>query len=462
MSRMIQTALLIALAAAGPAQAFEIQAKIKQVDTERRTVVFITGDSERTVKIGEEVQVLGRDGQPLAEGIKSPQLTAGSAVNISFDRQGDRRVMTAIRLRAQSDVGQFAAGKPPAIGQSNPPPARAAESAHPPSSADTQTPSAVDTSHLVPLSDMGGSTKYQGFAGGLYPEGSNVRPTAHEQAGLELAKTMQPLDANGQPQSAGKIGLLTVGFSNTLQCSRGFIEVAAEDKSINPHVVIVNGAQGGRSAFMTQNPKDGAVGEQYWNKIVDQLRAAGLTPAQVQVVWLKQTDANLNPGMLKNMHLPAYDSPLLQGFPKGQQTYEAELKQIVRVIHTLFPQVRLTYVSSRSYGGWTSHGGNSEPWSYETGFGVKWLIEAQLKGEADLNFDPAKGAVAAPWLSWGPYLWANGAKPRGDGLTVVYEDYSDKDHMHHSPQGIRKMGQRLVDFFKTDATTKTWFLAPGA
>jgi len=33
-----------------------------------------------------------------------------------------------------------------------------------------------------------------------------------------------------------------------------------------------------------------------------------------------------------------------------------------------------------------------------------------LTGKGDLNFDPRfhKGKVVAPWLSWGPYLWARG------------------------------------------------------
>ena len=42
--------------------------------------------------------------------------------------------------------------------------------------------------------------------------------------------------------------------------------------------------------------------------------------------------------------------------------------------------------------------GNSEPFSYESGFAVKWLVEQQLKGDPALNYDPQKGTVQAPWL----------------------------------------------------------------
>src|SRR5438105_7454696 len=99
------------------------------------------------------------------------------------------------------------------------------------------------------LADMGPSDEYHGYKGGLYPNVTNTRPAAHEQAGLLLGRQVQPLDSDGKPAADGKIVLLTIGFSNTSQCSQGLIEVARDDRDLNPHVVIVNGAQGGRSAF---------------------------------------------------------------------------------------------------------------------------------------------------------------------------------------------------------------------
>jgi hypothetical protein len=90
---------------------------------------------------------------------------------------------------------------------------------------------------------------------------------------------------------------------------------------------------------------------------------------------------------------------------------------------------------------------------------VKWLIESQIGGAPDLNFDPDRGPVRAPWLAWGPYLWADGVKPRGDGLTYAKSDFGP-DGTHPSPTvGRDKVARLLLNLFKTDPTARLWFLA---
>jgi hypothetical protein len=32
--------------------------------------------------------------------------------------------------------------------------------------------------------------------------------------------------------------------------------------------------------------------------------------------------------------------------------------------------------------------------------------------------------------------------------------------MHHSAQGMKKIGGQLLQFFKTDTTTREWFVKP--
>jgi hypothetical protein len=176
---------------------------------------------------------------------------------------------------------------------------------------------------------------------------------------------------------------------------------------------------------------------------VDQrLKDAGVTRAQVQVIWIKQADAGPT-----------------EGFPKYAQTLQSELTRIVQLFPERFPNVKLVYLSSRTFGGYAKTRLNPEPYAYESGFSVKWLIEEQIKGDKGLNFDSSQGKVKAPWLSWGPYLWANGTTKRADGFRWEEKD-SASDGTHESPRGQEKVGKLLLEFFKTDTTTKPWFLKP--
>jgi hypothetical protein len=71
--------------------------------------------------------------------------------------------------------------------------------------------------------------------------------------------------------------------------------------------------------------------------------------------------------------------------------------------------------------------------------------------------------VKAPWLSWGPYLWANGSTPRAaDGFSYDPSDFAPADGTHHSPAGSEKIGRLMLRFFKSDTTSRPWFLGPGS
>jgi hypothetical protein len=183
-------------------------------------------------------------------------------------------------------------------------------------------------------------------------------------------------------------------------------------------------------------------GKEYWDRVEQQLKKAGVTAAQVQAAWVKEADANPKPG-----------------FPAHAKTLQGELERIVRVMHDRFPNLKLLYLSSRIYGGYAAIPLNPEPFAYESGFSVKWLIEKQIKGEPELNYDPARGDVKAPWLSWGPYLWANGTTRSSEGLAYEPGDF-EADGTHPSATGRRKVAEQLLKFFKEDPTAKRWFVKP--
>ena len=235
--------------------------------------------------------------------------------------------------------------------------------------------------------------------------------------------------------------MLAVGMSNTTQAFSTFKRIADADKEKNPDLVLVDGAQGGMTAARIKDPDDKGSGTKYWEVVDQRLKAAGVTGDQVQIAWIKQADAGPT-----------------QGFPKYAQTLCDELRQIVRAMQVRFPNLKMVYLSSRTYGGYAKTGLNPEPYAYESGFSVKWLIEEQLKGDKELNFDPTKGAVNAPWLSWGPYLWANGTAKNADGLSYEEADFNDRDGTHPSPAGQKKVAEHMLRFFKAEPTARPWFV----
>jgi len=288
---------------------------------------------------------------------------------------------------------------------------------------------------FLPLNDLGAGT-YQGFEGGFYPGGTNVRPASHDQA-LDRVGRVMLLDAQGFPDTAtGKIVLMSVGMSNTTQEFSAFVPLANADPAKNSRLVIVDAAEGGQDATLISNPNAA-----YWSHVNQRLANAGVTPQQVEAIWLKEARAGPT-----------------EAFPADAQILRDQLRSIVQIIKSRYPNTRSVYLSSRTYAGYASSTLNPEPYAYQSGFAVKWLIEEQLAGSAALNFDPGNGPVMAPWLSWGPYLWADGLTPRSDGLTWACDDFQSSDGTHPTTSGRNKVAGLLLDFFKTDPTTAPWFV----
>jgi hypothetical protein len=291
---------------------------------------------------------------------------------------------------------------------------------------------------LIPLPDLG-KGMYKGEQGGLYPGGTNAPPAGHLKAGIAIAKTIQPLDAEGRPSPDGKIVVISVGMSNTTMKFQMFQRLASEQHDLNPHVVLVDGAQGGQVAWITSK-----AGTPFWEVVGERLVKAGVTAAQVQAAWLLQA----NPG------------PRAE-FPVEMKELQRNIEDTLNVMHDRFPNLKITYLSSRTYGGYATSPLNPEPHAYENGFAVKWVIADQLAGKPELNYDPAKGPVRAPWIEWGPYVWADGVKASQSGLSYVRDDYGE-DGTHPSPSGRMKVATRLMEFLKTNPTSRGWFLAANA
>jgi hypothetical protein len=320
-----------------------------------------------------------------------------------------------------------------------------------------ETPAAAAT----PLNDLGTGLYLNQFQGGLYPNGSNTVPAAHAADGLNRAATIRPLNVQGQPDANGKYVLISIGMSNTTQefCSQNsaepcaswtFMGQAAADPAVNhSSLAIVNGAQGGKSASYWDSPTD----PDYDRIVTDWLTPNGLSEKQVQAAWVKV--ANPDPTVsLPNSTSDAYH--LVQ-----------QMGDITRAMKVRYPNLQEIFFSSRIYAGYATSPLNPEPYAYESGLSVKWLIEAQINQMNGGGIDPRAGDLSytsgiAPWIAWGPYIWANGLNPRSDGLFWQQSNF-ESDGTHPSQSGEQKVGSMLLNFMSTSEFTQRWFLssAPG-
>jgi hypothetical protein len=294
---------------------------------------------------------------------------------------------------------------------------------------------------LVPLDQMTATDSYKGEDGGLYGGGKNVPPPQHQKAAeRELAK-IAPLGPDGRPAADGKIVLLSIGMSNTTQEFSKFKELADQDPAKSPRVVIVDGAQGGQDAARWNDR-----GLPAWKTAEDRIQKAGVTAQQIQVVWMKH--ARIAPAQYGD-------------YPKHAEELAGHTIASLNIAKQKFPNLRVAYLSSRIYAGYATTALNPEPYSYESAFVVRKLIQDQIKGDPRLNYDSAKGEVRTPPLLWGPYLWADGTTPRkSDGLFWVREDLRE-DGTHPSvASGREKVARLLLTFLKTDPNAKGWFCNP--
>ncbi|MBW3595917.1 MAG: hypothetical protein KY475_01430 [Planctomycetes bacterium] len=288
---------------------------------------------------------------------------------------------------------------------------------------------------LTPLTEMTADDRYQGQDGGLYGGGTNAPPAKHREAALAAAAGIEPLDANGKPAADGAIVLVSISMSNATQEFSMFKRIADSHDAKSPQLTIVDCAQGGQAMAEWASPEAPP-----WREAKRRLQAAGVTPEQVQVAWIKL--ANKAP-----------QGSLEEHGRKLQRDMEA----VIQNAKAKFPNLKIAYLSSRIYAGYATGALNPEPYAYESAFVVRWLIQDQIDGDPALNYDPDRGAVKAPVLLWGPYLWADGVTPRkSDGLIWTRGDLAG-DGVHPSQSGREKVAHMLLDFFQTDETAKSWF-----
>lgn len=343
----------------------------------------------------------------------------------------------------------------------------------------------------VPLDQPGPSYLGQ-FELGLYP-GGNTMPAAHQAEGLARSNAIAPRDNMGVPSASGKVVLLSIGgtdasqefctssLSNppdrtatSLQCTGhslmgrvyrgGYGNIERVDTA---SLSIVNGAYADQLAANWEHdttpfanvPSSGStpIVTGNYTRIRDNVLGRYTTPlseSQVQVVWLKVWNGSPSVG-LPSATADAY-------------ALEQRLGNIVRLLKQRYPNLVQVFISSPEYAGYSTGTLSAEPYAYEAGFAVKWLIEAQIVQMSNGSIDARAGDLnystgVAPWLAWGPYLWADGLEGKPSHPNWVSQDFDVASlSTYKSVQGQSKVGLALTAFFTFSPFTKCWFMLYGA
>jgi hypothetical protein len=358
---------------------------------------------------------------------------------------------------------------------------------------------------LTPLPDLTGT--YKGFSGLLY-DGSNSPPPDHDGDGRSLANGVVPRDTSGNQNPSGKIVFLSLGFSNNtiefcgghpyfqndpddpqaspcpapqplqpITCTVGvncpylqiesFLAKAFAEQYHAGQIVIVDGAKGGITLDKWDPYSNPACNNTFpcyteYDRVAGILSQAGVTEAQVQSIWFKSADAD------PTVSLPAANA--------DAYTAETHLGNIVRAIRFRYQQAHQVFFSPRTYGGYANVAQNPlnpEPFAYELGFSIKWLINSQIQemrgnsGDAhagDLRYRLPNGQRGpGTWIDWGPYLWSDGHACK-TGYACVNSDFrgtSDtrsNECTHPSTFGEDKVSTQLLNFVHSSPYTG-WYLA---
>ena len=187
-------------------------------------------------------------------------------------------------------------------------------------------------SGLTPLNQLGTET-YKGKTGGLYANGLNEPTDAMRQQENQYLTNIVPRDKDGKPTKNGRIGLISIGMSNTNQIWQHFIQQSDQHPNKRKELVVVNGALGSHdiAQWGSQNDVDP------WKNIDKQLATSDISRQQVQAVWL--------------MHALRL-APNYGEFPNHTVAMQAELQLLVTKLKTFFPNLQIIHLSSRSYGGY--------------------------------------------------------------------------------------------------------------
>jgi len=231
---------------------------------------------------------------------------------------------------------------------------------------------------------------------------------------------------NGVPvvtPTRGRIVIIAISMSNGQQEFARFIDLFAGDAAVNPAIGLVNCARGG-NALESWLQK-----QSLWDDCKTAVQNASFGLDQIRVVWAKDADQFTS----ESSTLPDPDADYFHLIDN--------ISALSQRIGEEFPSTQAIFHTSRIYAGYVAAArqrARGEPISYEGSLAINEVIRRQQRNELP----------GAPWVGWGPYLWADGTTPNGSGIFWVREDFEGAtgDNPHPSLQGEAKVAEALQAF----------------
>lgn len=301
----------------------------------------------------------------------------------------------------------------------------------------------ADSTGMIPLTDLG-TGFYLDYEGGLYKDGLNVPTATHISKGTKFANNLKKRDENGNIDEAnGTIMMIGMGASVASDAFNTFRDTmdAQGWPGVNPCLEVKSVFIGGKDMGDILDPE-----EYYWERFQDRLDEKFIHPNQVQVVWmLMQSDAT-------TMDVESYVTYVI-----------GQYKLILADMLDEMPNLRMVYLTGMHYTGYAHESHERydaivEPKGYWGNLAIRELINMQMDGDPDLDFEGADRVV--PYITWGPYFWADGSNARADGLTWECEEFrndSTGGGFHLKLESQYKEADMLQDFFTTDTIAEIFF-----
>lgn len=301
-----------------------------------------------------------------------------------------------------------------------------------------------DSLGALPLVDLG-TGYYMGYQGGLFPGGSNNDPNPHFNNGKNISKAIKPLNDLGLVDYlTGEVSLIGIGPSVASDPYNEWKETQNDIDwpGVNPCLNVKGNFIGGKSVADMLDI-DGT----YWASFLTGLASKNIDPLQVQIAWMllvSSTDSND-----VNYYV---------------DTVTNQYIQVLHNLQTLCPNLQQVFISGIHYTGYTSPEHKRydfliEPYGYWSNLVVKNVITLQINGDSRLTYS-GLGKVA-PFITWGPYFWADGITPRAyDGLSWPCDNFRDDTigGGFHLKDTFKFKEADLIDsFFINNPISKIWY-----